>query len=363
MTFIKKHKNYLLTLLLTVIASAISHSFLTKNAALFPFNDSIVFYAYNDHVDKGNSKATSKIDSANYIELTYCLKEGYAYPYTGLSIENKNPENFFKLNEYDFLNIKLSALKGTNIPISLMVFDSKFSKQNDDSSLLTFQTIVHISSKEQSFKLNFQDFKIPQWWYNENNITEVIQFDKNLHRVKTINIENCNLLALNTDDEIKIAEISLQKTSNIPIYIIGVGLLLFIIFFIKNELKNRKTRKIVLEYSATKTTPDNDSTESVINFIAVNYQNPELSISFIKYKLVLPENKITEEIKVKTGLSFKQYLNDIRLHEAKSLLNSTKLSISEIAYQVGYSNVSHFNRVFKSVEKISPSDFRKNTNK
>lgn len=363
MTFIKRHKTSLITLLLSLIASIIAHCIFNKEASLFPANKNIVFYAYNDNVDGGNSTSISQIDSANFIELSYCLKEGYAYPYSGLSIENKNTDNFIKLDDYDFLNVTLSAVKGTNIPISLMVFDSNYSKKNDDKSLLTFQTIVHTSPNEQSFQLNFDEFKIPQWWYNENNITEVIQFNKYIHRIKTINIENCNLIALNTNDEIKISEISLQKSSYIPIYIFVTGILFCAVLFIKKELDTRKTKKIVLEYNATEIKIDDEKTESVIKFIASNYQNPELSISFIKYKLVIPENKITEEIKEKTGFSFKQYLNDIRLHEAKSLLTSTKLSISEIAYQVGYSNVSHFNRVFKSVEKISPSDFRKNTNK
>jgi len=64
-------------------------------------------------------------------------------------------------------------------------------------------------------------------------------------------------------------------------------------------------------------------------------------------------------LKKVSGLPFKQYLNRLRLEEAKRLLTQTDLQVSDIAYKVGYGNISHFNRVFKDHLGISPNDFRK----
>jgi AraC-like DNA-binding protein len=48
--------------------------------------------------------------------------------------------------------------------------------------------------------------------------------------------------------------------------------------------------------------------------------------------------------------------------EAKRLLKESEGTISEIAYSVGYNNVTHFNRVFKTETGIAPGDFRKGEN-
>lgn len=77
---------------------------------------------------------------------------------------------------------------------------------------------------------------------------------------------------------------------------------------------------------------------------------------------------ITEEafcrlFKKNTGKTFLQYLNDIRVNEAAKKLIETELSITQIAYEVGFSNISSFNRYFKKQKKLSPSEFRQNIEK
>lgn len=61
-----------------------------------------------------------------------------------------------------------------------------------------------------------------------------------------------------------------------------------------------------------------------------------------------------------TGFTFIEYLNNIRIKEAKKLLITTTLSIDEIAFKVGYNSNTHFGRVFKKLTGISPLNFRNN---
>ena len=58
--------------------------------------------------------------------------------------------------------------------------------------------------------------------------------------------------------------------------------------------------------------------------------------------------------------NFKTYVNRLRINESKRLLAETELNMGEIAFKVGFSNQTHFNRVFKNFENISPSDYREN---
>jgi two-component system response regulator YesN len=64
-------------------------------------------------------------------------------------------------------------------------------------------------------------------------------------------------------------------------------------------------------------------------------------------------------IKKETGMTYPQYLNQIRLEAARMLLCKSDLDIGKIAYEVGYQEVSHFNRVFKKTMGMNPTKYRK----
>lgn len=59
-----------------------------------------------------------------------------------------------------------------------------------------------------------------------------------------------------------------------------------------------------------------------------------------------------------TGLNFTDYLSRVRIEKAKNLLLNPNLRISEIAYEVGFQSLTHFNRVFKRVVGQSPTEYR-----
>ncbi|QGQ94536.1 AraC family transcriptional regulator [Paenibacillus psychroresistens] len=60
-----------------------------------------------------------------------------------------------------------------------------------------------------------------------------------------------------------------------------------------------------------------------------------------------------------TSITFQQYLQDLRIHFAKSLLQASRLlSVTEICYASGFNNLSHFIRVFKQKTGYSPNVFR-----
>lgn len=60
-----------------------------------------------------------------------------------------------------------------------------------------------------------------------------------------------------------------------------------------------------------------------------------------------------------TGQSVRNYLNYVRIRHAKQLLSETNAQIIEIALDCGFNNVTYFNRIFKSFEKITPGEYRK----
>ncbi len=59
-----------------------------------------------------------------------------------------------------------------------------------------------------------------------------------------------------------------------------------------------------------------------------------------------------------TGVNFTDYLSRVRIEKAKNLLLNPNLRVSEIAFEVGFQSLTHFNRVFKKLLGQSPTDYR-----
>jgi AraC-like DNA-binding protein len=60
-----------------------------------------------------------------------------------------------------------------------------------------------------------------------------------------------------------------------------------------------------------------------------------------------------------TGINFTEFVSRLRAEKAKNLLLNPNLRISEIAYEVGFQSLTHFNRVFKKIMGQSPTDYRR----
>ena len=59
-----------------------------------------------------------------------------------------------------------------------------------------------------------------------------------------------------------------------------------------------------------------------------------------------------------TGTTFTEFVSRTRIERAKNLLLNPNLRISEIAYEVGFQSLTHFNRVFKKIVGESPTEYR-----
>ena len=70
------------------------------------------------------------------------------------------------------------------------------------------------------------------------------------------------------------------------------------------------------------------------------------------------EKYLGQLFKSRCGYSIKGYCNYIRIKQAKRLLIDTKISVSRIAQQLGYSNVTYFDRVFRYYTGVSPQLYR-----
>ena len=67
---------------------------------------------------------------------------------------------------------------------------------------------------------------------------------------------------------------------------------------------------------------------------------------------------MSTKFKNETGMTFKYFLQTVRMDAAVSLLNETKLSVAEIAAAVGYKDIKHFYSTFKKIKNSTPTQHR-----
>ncbi|MDH5074789.1 Bifunctional transcriptional activator/DNA repair enzyme AdaA [Clostridium perfringens] len=92
-------------------------------------------------------------------------------------------------------------------------------------------------------------------------------------------------------------------------------------------------------------------------YIDGNYAD-KFSLQVISNNLYINAYYLHRAFKDIMGFTLLQYQHKVRINQSISLLTKTELSVSSIAYDVGYSNLSHFSRIFKKSMGISPKTYR-----
>ena len=97
--------------------------------------------------------------------------------------------------------------------------------------------------------------------------------------------------------------------------------------------------------------------EKVFEYMNSHY-NMQITLAEVAKIANMPEASFSRFIKKRTGKTFIDSLNEIRLGHASRMLIDTTNTVAEIAYKCGFNNISNFNRIFKRKKFCIPKDFR-----
>ena len=92
-------------------------------------------------------------------------------------------------------------------------------------------------------------------------------------------------------------------------------------------------------------------------FIAENFSK-EISLDDVSRYVDISPYYFSKLFKQEAGQNFIEYLTELRIRHAKTLLNNPGLSIKEICALSGYSDPNYFSRIFKKYEGVTPSEYR-----
>ncbi|QCX39741.1 helix-turn-helix domain-containing protein [Aureibaculum algae] len=134
-----------------------------------------------------------------------------------------------------------------------------------------------------------------------------------------------------------------------------------IINFIKilHKLSNSKSENLVSSgYIKTFNKTENRTLDKAYEFIFNNFNQPITSID-VANAVKMNNSSFSRFFKRMHRKTFTAYLNELRIGFACKLLIENKQNITSICYECGYNNISNFNRQFRKIKEMSPTQYVK----
>ena len=98
--------------------------------------------------------------------------------------------------------------------------------------------------------------------------------------------------------------------------------------------------------------------EDVIHHVSENFDD-SFSLDDLASRCALNSSYFSRAFKEYVGIPLFEYINRLRIDRACHLLKNNDMTILDIAFSVGYNNISFFNRYFKRLKGVSPGEFRR----
>ena len=142
-----------------------------------------------------------------------------------------------------------------------------------------------------------------------------------------------------------------RKEPGYDIYVKSLLLHLLVIAEREHEKTNEKSNTSKIR------TSHKEAIQKAVDYVKENYKQ-DINIRNIAKIAMLSSSYFSSLFKTVTGTTFIEYLNNLRVQKALTLLTETNLRVLDICYEVGFNNVSHFNKVFRQYMGVNPQYFR-----
>jgi AraC-like DNA-binding protein len=130
------------------------------------------------------------------------------------------------------------------------------------------------------------------------------------------------------------------------------------IISILHDMANSRNQRLLSTYTVDNDVfEDDDKMKLVYEYIQKKFSD-KITLDEVSAVASMSPVSFNRFIKKRTGKTFVNYLNDIRVGYAARWLVEKDLSISEIAFKSGFNNIANFNRIFKSIKNTTPSQYR-----
>jgi AraC-like DNA-binding protein len=322
------------------------------------------------------SSATIRIIESGQRSLRYDFRITRPAPYSFVSADmvfedgngNAVPVD---LSKYDTLSFTAKCNPLNILIFALPTFDATVSKPGDYLTYPSPLTFFSCDEKGVPVSLDLTRLTIPQWWYERMHLDLSHQSYK-LNQVAKFVFGISQQSPRDRDSRVEISKLTLHGRDYRYLAALAVILVsswcAFAFWFFRAharelaaslDAKLRKDLPLVAYRQLTLEPFKDKEKAAVLRFIATNYTNSELDLESVVAGTGTNRNKVNDFLKAELGMTFTTYLKKLRLTESARLLTENPAAtVAEVAYSVGYSNVSYFNKLFKEEYGCTPKTFR-----
>lgn len=374
------YKKALLGLMCLLILSAVvaylcvQQTFL--HTALLPADESTLIWETKPSSDviQGGLSTVKVQDDRFSLSFDFTISETTNYPFATVALAFMDQAGeliHVDLSRYDSVSFSAKCLPDNILTFGVLTFDEKITDPDD---LLTYKapsTFFSCNGSWTRVELDLTRLETPQWWFNMFNL-ELSRQEYKLDKVPRIAFSNSFQSPKGVLSEVRLDELTLSGRDWRYMYVLGGCLFIlwsgYAFWFFRQhtraltqDLKDKvqKDRSLVA-YQQVSVEPQRDKERSaILRYMATEYANAELNLDNMVSEINVTRTKINDVLKAELGYTFISYLNKLRLTEAARLLTEQEeANIAEIAYSVGYKNVSYFNKLFKEEYGCTPKTFR-----
>ena len=160
------------------------------------------------------------------------------------------------------------------------------------------------------------------------------------------------VIKMDSEDHLELAELVLQmKTAT------SQSLVILLLQILEKMLNAEKhfLNSAIHEYELKEARFD--QLNKVLNY-TFSKASENITIDQVAREASLSRSQFSRYFKERTGKTYINFLNEVRIENACSQLRDVKNSIEQICYDVGFQNISNFNRQFRKSKKMTPSEYR-----
>jgi len=275
------------------------------------------------------------------------------------------------LSRYTTVSFVAKCAPANSLLFGMSTFDASVAKPGEFWTYPSPITFFSCSESGTPVSLDLTRLAIPPWWFGVYKVDPSRQSYR-LDQVARFIFAISHHSPHEVDSHVEISEFTLHGRDDRYIValavIVAIGWGAFAVWFLRAHSRalaaslesQLKSDMSFVAYRELTLEPFRDKEKAaVLQFIGTHYTDPELNMTTVAARIGADREKINEILKTELGMTFTAYVNKLRLTEAARLLKDKGgTPIADIAYSVGYTNVSYFNKLFKEEYGCTPGAFR-----
>lgn len=251
-------------------------------------------------------------------------------------------------NEYEIIYILKSHGK--------RFVNNSIESYSDGDLVFLGSFVPHMYKSDLSYYQNNPDLRVNAitLQFSKDFFCHAVEQYPEFHKIKKLLEESKYGISFNSGKEADQIKKRLIKALNLK----NIDLLLECIKILSLMSNNENKELLNEDYFENRfdTKFDDSRIIKILTYISKYYSEP-ISLTDIADKIGMNKSAFCRFFKEKTSKSCIEYINELKVSYACKLLREGRLSISQICYEVGFNNISNFNRQFKKITGFTPSDY------